>query len=703
MNENEKKRYLEKYKKAKEDGVPFFPDILFKDAVIALLVFLILGGLAYFVGAPLESRANPADNSYTPRPEWYFLFLFQLLKYFPGNLEVLGVVIIPGVVIGLLFLLPLLDKHPRRHFINRPWVSGITTVLVFGIVALSILSYLETPPPAETGVGDPVAALYTANCATCHGLSIPVPDSFDLHNIIAQGTHEGMPAWNADLDTDEIDALAGFITSPGGNDLYNQYCLECHQISDLVASNQIELRDSLEQGISYPAHDDIEIPIWSETLSSTEITDLLNFLVAPDGKRLFTINCSSCHGRTVAYAGEEVELQEIIRQGGLHLEMPSWKGSLASEDLDLVANYVLDPAGTPESEDLFIQNCSICHGSKIPQASSFKEAREIIASGGSHEIMPVWGNILTDAQLSALTAYTWQVAQGSFTNDGQNLFAENCASCHGTFGEGGQNPARQDDVIAPISSAEYLSTRDDFTLFSIIAQGQPNFGMSPFSNEFGGPLSDDQIDAIVFFMRNWELDPPVDLPPEVQAVQENKLSGQDIFNSICTQCHYPGEDASGPSLLNQDFQDNITDQGIFDSIKNGHPSSAMIAYGSLFSDQQIQELIKIIRQLVPGTSDSSTTVPDLPSFANDIVPILEADCVVCHGTLGGWDGSSYDTVINSGDNGPAVIRGDTENSLLIQKLRNTQEFGALMPPAGKLADNLIQLFLDWIDGGALDN
>ena len=149
MNENEKKRYLEKYKKAKEEGVPFFPDILFKDAVVALLVFLILAGLAYFVGAPLESKANPADTSYTPRPEWYFLFLFQLLKYFPGNLEVLGVIVIPSVVIGLLFFLPLLDKHPRRHFFNRPWVSGITTVLVFGIVALSILSYLETPPPAE--------------------------------------------------------------------------------------------------------------------------------------------------------------------------------------------------------------------------------------------------------------------------------------------------------------------------------------------------------------------------------------------------------------------------------------------------------------------------------------------------------------------------------------------------------------------------
>ena len=128
MKENEKKQYLERYQKAKDEGESFYPFILFKDAIASLIVFLILLTLAYFVGAPLESRANPADTSYTPHPEWYFLFLFQLLKYFPGKLEVLGVIIIPGIVISLLFLLPLLDKGPKRHFMNRPWVTGITSI-----------------------------------------------------------------------------------------------------------------------------------------------------------------------------------------------------------------------------------------------------------------------------------------------------------------------------------------------------------------------------------------------------------------------------------------------------------------------------------------------------------------------------------------------------------------------------------------------
>ncbi|HET7375655.1 MAG TPA: cytochrome B, partial [Anaerolineae bacterium] len=82
MNEAEKQKYLDDYHAEKEHGVPFFPDTLFKDAVVSFVIFLVLIALAYFVGAPLEARANPGDASYTPRPEWYFLFIFQLLKYF---------------------------------------------------------------------------------------------------------------------------------------------------------------------------------------------------------------------------------------------------------------------------------------------------------------------------------------------------------------------------------------------------------------------------------------------------------------------------------------------------------------------------------------------------------------------------------------------------------------------------------------------
>ena len=122
----EKQEYLEKYHEEKEKGVPFYPDIIFKDVIVAFVIFLILVALASILGAPLEARANPADTTYTPRPEWYFLFLFQLLKYFPGKLEVVGVVLIPLIAILVLFFLPLLDRGTRRHFRDRPIVTGVT-------------------------------------------------------------------------------------------------------------------------------------------------------------------------------------------------------------------------------------------------------------------------------------------------------------------------------------------------------------------------------------------------------------------------------------------------------------------------------------------------------------------------------------------------------------------------------------------------
>src|SRR4030066_2110022 len=175
MNEKEKQEYLEKYHEEKENGVPFYPDIIFKDVVVSFFVFLIIIGLAYVVGAPLEGRANPADTSYTPRPEWYFLFLFQLLKYFPGKLEVVGAVVIPTLVLLVLFLLPLLDRNPKRHFLDRPIVIGTTLLAVVGIITLTILALREAPPPAQTTQGDPVALLYSQNCSPCHGTSIIVP------------------------------------------------------------------------------------------------------------------------------------------------------------------------------------------------------------------------------------------------------------------------------------------------------------------------------------------------------------------------------------------------------------------------------------------------------------------------------------------------------------------------------------------------
>jgi len=85
------------------------------------------------------------------------------------------------------------------------------------------------------------------------------------------------------------------------------------------------------------------------------------------------------------------------------------------------------------------------------------------------------------------------------------------------------------------------------------------------------------------------------------------------------------------------------------------------------------------------------------------MPVFESDCIICHGNFGGWDASSYTTVLGTGDHAPVIIPGDPENSLLAQKMIGTHFIGAIMPPAGLLPEDEIQIILDWIEEGALDN
>ena len=88
---------------------------------------------------------------------------------------------------------------------------------------------------------------------------------------------------------------------------------------------------------------------------------------------------------------------------------------------------------------------------------------------------------------------------------------------------------------------------------------------------------------------------------------------------------------------------------------------------------------------------------------NDVLPIFDDQCATCHGNLGGWDGSSYERVMTTGNNAPVVIPGDADNSLLAQKILGTHSEGAIMPPAGMMDDDVIQIILDWINAGAQDN
>lgn len=118
----------------------FYPHQVTKDVIVGVVVVGAIVLLAWRShGAPLDAPADPSAD-YPPRPEWYFLFLFQLLKYLPGNLELVGTVILPGLAGAFLFALPFIDRAPTTQLSKRWMTVGPVLLGAAGIVALTTLS-----------------------------------------------------------------------------------------------------------------------------------------------------------------------------------------------------------------------------------------------------------------------------------------------------------------------------------------------------------------------------------------------------------------------------------------------------------------------------------------------------------------------------------------------------------------------------------
>lgn len=123
--------------------VPFFPNRLFVHALLGSGYLVLLVYLSYARRAPLEFPADPTSTAYTPRPEWYFLSLFQLLQYLPGRLEPLASMVIPALVIGSMFLLPFIDRSEERRPWRKPVTTGIAIFYVFMFLLLMVMGAAE--------------------------------------------------------------------------------------------------------------------------------------------------------------------------------------------------------------------------------------------------------------------------------------------------------------------------------------------------------------------------------------------------------------------------------------------------------------------------------------------------------------------------------------------------------------------------------
>ncbi|ALS27790.1 subunit b/c of menaquinol-cytochrome C reductase [Paenibacillus sp. 32O-W] len=246
----------------------FIPNFLLKEwmvGCVALVGFLVL---TITHPAPLGYPADPNTVGYIPMPDWYFLFLYQFLKYpyASGDYVVLGTIGVPGVAFGALLLAPFLDTGKERRFYRRPIASSLMFVSLIALVYLTKVSWdhyqhqleltntvpehiereekareaalagKEPPsnkPPAEQEVpivaaDDPAKQIAEkATCLSCHGTdlkgqpgaNIPalrgVGDRLskdELVNVITEGIPPGMPSFKDKLSADEIDQLATWLS-----------------------------------------------------------------------------------------------------------------------------------------------------------------------------------------------------------------------------------------------------------------------------------------------------------------------------------------------------------------------------------------------------------------------------------------------------------------------------------------------------------
>jgi len=174
LNRAEKEQYLREYEQLKKQGKPFFPYAVMKDSTMALIVVLVIVVLSLVLGAEQGPKADPTTTTYTPRPDWYFFFLFEVLRVLkPPYLVPLATIGIPTIAMILLFLLPFYDRGPERRPERRPVAM---TAMSLTIVVMAYLTYkganagppttveMKVPPQYEAGK----LVVAQSACLACH-------------------------------------------------------------------------------------------------------------------------------------------------------------------------------------------------------------------------------------------------------------------------------------------------------------------------------------------------------------------------------------------------------------------------------------------------------------------------------------------------------------------------------------------------------
>ncbi len=236
MNRAEKEAYLREYEVLKKKGKPFFPYAVAKDSAMALIVVLVIVLMSLILGTEQGPKADPTTTTFVPRPDWYFFFLFELLRIIkPYQLVPIATIGVPTICMVLLISLPFFDRGPERRPERRPVASSAGCLT---IIAMAFLTYvgasagppteidLATKPELEAGKN----VVLSSGCLGCHvigdnGNHGPGPELTEIGvrrsaAAIERSLRVGpdlMPSYS-NLDADQFDDLVAYVSSLRGED-----------------------------------------------------------------------------------------------------------------------------------------------------------------------------------------------------------------------------------------------------------------------------------------------------------------------------------------------------------------------------------------------------------------------------------------------------------------------------------------------------
>jgi ubiquinol-cytochrome c reductase cytochrome b subunit len=265
----------------------FWPDQMFMDAFVSFVVFLIIVALAVFAPPYLDAKADPANATFIPYPAWYFLDLFGLLQVVPGDLEIVGALIIPGIATVILLLLPWIDRSTTRMVGNRKpimWLLGVSLAVMWGLTLyaqMTVMTKQAAAPPSAPQAQ--ILAMEETNAAAGGNATAPGANN-------QSGTSSGGGA------------APSSPLAQAGQKVYSQNCSSCHGATGMGTPG------------AFP-------PLANNPFVTGNANDVITTVL--NGKTgAITVNGASYNG-----------------------QMPPWKATLSNKDIAAVVTYIRSGLG----------------------------------------------------------------------------------------------------------------------------------------------------------------------------------------------------------------------------------------------------------------------------------------------------------------------------------------------------------------------